>query len=265
MASTNKTSHYELSQFVSSDIPAWLVDYNGDMGKIDTGIAQAKTTADTAGQTADTAIANAQNAQETANTAVTNAAAAQVTATGADTKIGDLAELETATKSNVVNAINEINENLIDVEGAINGIVVDTLVGGETSKAPSVNSVVQKYNGVELYANTNGALATSITLSESVANFKHIEIVYGSSRIKTSKILSISDLIGNDLPLEHYISNASSTDYNFSGFFGAFYKANGTTLQYLKSQNFYMYNHESKPGLDGNAHVAIYKVIGYKN
>lgn len=42
MASTNKTTNYELSQFVSSDIPAWLTDYNGDMSKIDAGIHAAK-------------------------------------------------------------------------------------------------------------------------------------------------------------------------------------------------------------------------------
>lgn len=46
MASTNKTTNYELSQFVGSDIPAWLSDYNGDMSKIDTGIHAAKVQAD---------------------------------------------------------------------------------------------------------------------------------------------------------------------------------------------------------------------------
>lgn len=46
MASTNKTTNYELSQFVGSDIPAWLSDYNGDMGKIDAGLHAAKVQAD---------------------------------------------------------------------------------------------------------------------------------------------------------------------------------------------------------------------------
>ena len=36
MASTNKTTNYELSQFIETDRPAWLTDYNGDMRKIDT-------------------------------------------------------------------------------------------------------------------------------------------------------------------------------------------------------------------------------------
>lgn len=43
MASTNKTSNYQLSQFVGTDRPTWLGDYNGDMAKID---AQMKANAD---------------------------------------------------------------------------------------------------------------------------------------------------------------------------------------------------------------------------
>lgn len=46
MASTNKTTNYQLSQFQNSDIPAWLTDYNGDMQKIDAGIHAAKAQAD---------------------------------------------------------------------------------------------------------------------------------------------------------------------------------------------------------------------------
>lgn len=38
MSSTNKTANYQLSQFVGTDIPSILNDYNGDMRKIDTAI-----------------------------------------------------------------------------------------------------------------------------------------------------------------------------------------------------------------------------------
>ena len=37
MASTTKTTNLELSQFVGTDKPTWLTDYNGDMQKIDNG------------------------------------------------------------------------------------------------------------------------------------------------------------------------------------------------------------------------------------
>lgn len=38
MAHTNATTNYELSQFLGTDKAAWLVDYNGDMLKIDTAL-----------------------------------------------------------------------------------------------------------------------------------------------------------------------------------------------------------------------------------
>lgn len=43
MTATNHTENYNLSQFVGTDRPTWLVDYNGDMSKID---AQLKRNAD---------------------------------------------------------------------------------------------------------------------------------------------------------------------------------------------------------------------------
>lgn len=43
MTATNHTENYNLSQFVGTDRPTWLVDYNGDMTKID---AQMKQNAD---------------------------------------------------------------------------------------------------------------------------------------------------------------------------------------------------------------------------
>ena len=81
MASTNKTANYELSQFVATDKPAWLQDYNTDMNKIDTGI---KGAADTA-----------TSANGKANTANTN--------------IGDMTYLSTTAKNTIVAAINEVD------------------------------------------------------------------------------------------------------------------------------------------------------------
>lgn len=43
MTATNHTENYNLSQFVGTDRPTWLADYNGDMEKID---AQMKKNAD---------------------------------------------------------------------------------------------------------------------------------------------------------------------------------------------------------------------------
>jgi len=90
MSSTNKTTNYELSQYVGTDKPTYLGDYNSDMLKIDAqmkvnanGIASATSTANTASETANTAITNAGTAQTTAETAQANATNAGNTATSA--------------------------------------------------------------------------------------------------------------------------------------------------------------------------------------
>ena len=83
MSSTNKTTNYELSQFIGTDKPAWLTDYNADMGKIDAGVYTAQS------------AATAADGKATANT----------------TAIGTLSNLNTEAKTNLVGAVNEVNTN----------------------------------------------------------------------------------------------------------------------------------------------------------
>lgn len=83
MASTNKTANYELSQFLGSDKPAWLSDYNTDMSKID---AQMKLNAD--------GVTSASGSASSANTA-----------------IGTLANLTTDVKTDLVSSINEVDSH----------------------------------------------------------------------------------------------------------------------------------------------------------
>lgn len=55
MSSTNKTNYYDLSQYVGTDKPTYLGDYNSDMSKIDSAIHGVQETATTANQTAGSA------------------------------------------------------------------------------------------------------------------------------------------------------------------------------------------------------------------
>lgn len=63
MASTNKTANYNLSQYVGTDKPTYLGDYNSDMSKID---AQMKANADAASNAA-SAAGTAQSVAEDAS------------------------------------------------------------------------------------------------------------------------------------------------------------------------------------------------------
>lgn len=59
MSSANKTANLKLSQYVGTDKPSYLVDYNSDMQKIDSGYGDIKSIAQTAKSTADTANSTA--------------------------------------------------------------------------------------------------------------------------------------------------------------------------------------------------------------
>lgn len=92
MSSTNKTSNYELSQFLGTDKPAWLSDYNTDMSKIDT---QMKANADAA-------------------------TAASGSASTANTNLGTLSELTTDVKTSAVAAINEVDAHADTAQSTAN-------------------------------------------------------------------------------------------------------------------------------------------------
>lgn len=72
MSSTNKTNYYKLSQYIGTDKPTYLGDYNADMSKIDAGIHTVQETATTANQTAGSAETIAQTALENTKTNATD-------------------------------------------------------------------------------------------------------------------------------------------------------------------------------------------------
>lgn len=144
MASTNKTTNLELSQYVSSDKPTYLVDYNSDMAKIDTGVHTAQVTADTASTAATNAQTTAEGAQTTANTAVTNAATAQSGVNTNANNIGNLTNLTTASKSNLVSAINELDGEI----GNVSQLTTDN----KSDLVSAINSIETKVEELDNYS-----------------------------------------------------------------------------------------------------------------
>lgn len=110
MSSTNKTTNYELSQYVGSDKPTYLGDYNSDMLKIDTQMKTNATGISGAVATANTANATANSALSTANTAQTTATTAQTTANTANTTAN------TALEKSLQNESDILKFNLTDIQ-----------------------------------------------------------------------------------------------------------------------------------------------------
>lgn len=142
MSSTNKTTNYELSQFIGSDKPAWLVDYNGDMSKIDN---QMKANAD--------AAASAASQASSAGTAASGAA-------------DGVQALNTQ-----INGAGGIASDLVTVQSSIN--TINSLIGnGEPTTQDktiigAINELAAEIPGGDIaadhvtYSNTSSGLAAS--------------------------------------------------------------------------------------------------------
>lgn len=118
-SATNHTAHYNLSQYISTDKPTYLIDYNSDMLAIDTAIynAMSKATVNetnigtmenltTTAKTDLVSALNEVNSQVGTNTSNISQNTSDISTLGGNQ--GDLANLTTTTKSNLVSAINEV-------------------------------------------------------------------------------------------------------------------------------------------------------------
>lgn len=114
MSSTNKTTNYDLSQFIGTDKPAWLTDYNQDMAKIDSGIHTAQ------------AAATGADGKADANT----------------TNIGDLSYLSTTAKNNLVAAINEVDTNAETAQGTATNASTQATTALNTAQTALANTAL---------------------------------------------------------------------------------------------------------------------------
>ena len=83
MSSTNKTTNYNLPQWVGTDHPTFLGDFNDAFETIDTTMHSNATTASSAQSTATSAQSTAESAQSTAESAKSTAESAKSTAESA--------------------------------------------------------------------------------------------------------------------------------------------------------------------------------------
>ena len=162
MASTNKTTNYELSQFLGTDKPAWLSDYNTDMGKID---AQMKINADTAGGADGKADANA-------------------------TAIGTLANLTTDAKTNLVTAVNEVDAHA-DSATTTAGSALASATAAQTNANNAVTAVTNlaaafNLTPADLTATCPQVASVTSTLKCAKNSDGSICKIYGRVRIPSS-------------------------------------------------------------------------------
>lgn len=156
MSSTNKTANYELSQFVGTDIPSILGDYNGDMRKIDAAI----------GEVASSAGSSASSVSSLAGR-VTNCENNITTLNGA---------LEVTNQRSVQNqsAISTLNGSVSGIEGKI------------PAEASSENQLV---TADDLDGVSDDAKATDLRLQD-------VEALIPSTATTSNKLATMADVSG---------------------------------------------------------------------
>lgn len=176
MAHTNSTANYSLSQFVGTDKPTFLGDYNGDMLKIDTAIKGAADDASGAVTTANAASALATDAASTATSAASDASAASATATtalntanNATTTAQSASTTATSAATDAASAVSTANAAMSAATGAAtaSGTSYDNTTSGLV--ADTVQSAIDEivagggaqHGLFELWVNPNGGTSAT--------------------------------------------------------------------------------------------------------
>lgn len=186
MASTNKTSNLELSQFIATDTPTWLVDYNGDMEKIDTGVGRVEELA----QTASTQAVGVASGLQTTNQNVT-------TLSGQVANVQNQANTTTA-------SVNGINQRLgnTDISGVGDGTVTGAInalnaggskrtllwnntTGFENFPAQAITLASSDYDELEIFSVMSGSTGiVCFNKTDNSSQFVNIGDAFVSAGVK---------------------------------------------------------------------------------
>lgn len=199
MASTNKTTYYDLSQYTANDKPTYLVDYNTDMANIDAGIhavdVKAGTSITNIGTMADLQTTEKGTLVGAVNEVKASTVANATNIAGNTTNIGTLANLDTVNKSDLVNAINEVarqfnlgNPTIYDNNS--NPFTCDngSVSYGNITVVTNSNGTIAKIYGAIVHTPTNDLRKSNITIgNSSLRPTSDITINYAGSAVSFSE------------------------------------------------------------------------------
>ena len=137
MSSTNKTTNYKLSQYVGTDKPTYLGDYNGDMLKIDTQMKENNDAATDAQQKAGEAVTKAEQANQNYNSLDSRVGATESNITQLQTTVKSLGDNVSTVSDKATSALNTANSANSLAEQVSNDLKQFGLWGGQQSIANS--------------------------------------------------------------------------------------------------------------------------------
>lgn len=155
MSSTNKTNYYDLSQYIGTDKPTYLGDYNSDMSKIDAGIHDADDKATTASQNAGSAIARVSEVEKSVQSHTTAITTLQTDVTGLKESVKTAQNTATSADGKADNAQQTANSALLTANNA-------------SAKADNVNKDVTLWSG--------SVKNQPVTLNDSLTNYRFLYV-----------------------------------------------------------------------------------------
>lgn len=155
MSSTNKTTYYDLSQYIGTDKPTYLGDYNSDMSKIDAGIHDADDKATTASQNAGSAIARVGEVEKTVKEHTGAITVLQTDVSGLKESVKTAQETATSGSNKADSAQQTANSALLTANNA-------------SSKADNVNRDITLWTG--------SVKNEPVTLNDSLTNYRFLYI-----------------------------------------------------------------------------------------
>lgn len=218
MASTNKTPNLELPQFIGTDKPSWLVDFNDAMNIIDEKVHESNTNANEALNNANNAMgeisgytADIEQANNNANEAKENAETANTIATNA--------------KNTADNALNTANSAVTELGSLKSNLLITGEIITEKFSAPT--DYGQILNG-------DKGSTLNVTSTSGSCRFSKADITFNTSRTNGEfKCMGRLTLIKESASGNSTISGKIfPTTYNFNlecHLFGVYTNSNGVT------------------------------------
>jgi hypothetical protein len=210
MSSTNKTAYYDLSQYIGTDKPTYLQDYNGDMSKIDTAIHNVNGVATTATQSAGSAEAKAEQAN-------TNVTALQGRVGAVEGSVANLKEKDTTQDSEINNAKKLANEANTTANNAIQNannanVKIDGAKFSGWSTFTNINSNITANSAKVMFNRQLNLIALNIDISTQVAITNSDILMKLPSNIPTpAKTVTLNRIFINFIGyhVEGYFENVS--------------------------------------------------------
>lgn len=228
MASTNKTTNLQLSQYIGSDKPTYLGDYNADMQKIDQGyktnadnIATAIAGVESATSTANSAVASATQATSTANSASATATSANTTANNAQSTANSALSTATTAQASANEANSKIeNFNLTQFSTIPTSSMSKTGNATITSSNVSVamnddGSLAKVYGELNVTPNGQGNIVIPTDLrpeEELTINGVVIRAIINSSTVKAFGNVSMTIKTNGNIEVPYTYAVSSSAD-----------------------------------------------------